>query len=164
MIKRTCEICRRIFHVHARYIKARPARFCSSYCRNTFFARIPIWTKCLSCKKPVKGQKSCSKKYCSLQCYWNRLRSLYASKKERGRYIYTKTDDGRRIYVHRFLMEKKLGRKLSSKEIVHHKNGNRSDNRIANLGVISQNEHIREHFSPYQFGKETPMRIKNPNL
>ena len=51
----------------------------------------------------------------------------------------------RKFLVHREKMEKKLGRKLSSNEVVHHKNGNRQDNRFSNLLILTRAEHIDEH-------------------
>ena len=50
---------------------------------------------------------------------------------------------GRRL--HRVIMENYLGRKLEISEIVHHINGNKTDNRIENLQLMTRAEHWALH-------------------
>ena len=50
--------------------------------------------------------------------------------------------------VHRWVMEKELGRRLEKGEIVHHMDGNRRDNRPENLQVLTAKEHYKLHVVP----------------
>jgi hypothetical protein len=65
--------------------------------------------------------------------------------------------DGRKLlyngkkkqYEYRKIVEEKIGRPLKTEEKIHHINGNTTDNRIENLFVCSNSQHMKAHTSLY---------------
>lgn len=86
------------------------------------------------------------KSYDVISPNWTILKKGQALPTKYG-YLRINVGDGRgRILYHRHVMELHLGRKLTPRERVHHKNHNPLDNRIENLELLnSQSEHISKH-------------------
>jgi len=59
----------------------------------------------------------------------------------------------------RIIMEEKLGRILKSSELVHHINGNPSDDRIENLIILNRSKHISGHNKGKIHSLETKKKI-----
>jgi hypothetical protein len=67
--------------------------------------------------------------------------------------------DGVYVEKHRHIMELYLGRKLLSEEVVHHKDGNKTNNDFANLELLlNQSSHSKLHprdcFGKFKAGGE----------
>jgi hypothetical protein len=77
---------------------------------------------------------------------WNAGTSQGWIDKRGYRWIYV-TENGRRRAKreHRHVMETQLGRTLRPDELVHHRNGDRADNRVENLELLDWGEHTVSH-------------------
>ena len=63
--------------------------------------------------------------------------------------------NGKSVHQHRQIMETHLGRPLTQKETVHHINGDKIDNRIENLSLMTISEHTMEHHRRGDIHKST---------
>ncbi len=100
-------------------------------------------------------------KYCSTPC-----RQTGNGKKNSGAALrgtgngngYTRSKQ--RQFEHRLVMERSLGRKLLKHEAVHHKDGNRKNNRLSNLQIVNRAEHMFIHIHARQVEQHERDRIR----
>ena len=121
-----------------------------------------IALKCSNCGKKFKRiewqhtqhiRRNLKKDYCSSKCKdsrcmedhprWSGGRHHY-----KAGYIMINLGNGKRMWEHRLVMEKKLGRKIKEGEAIHHINGIRSDNRIENLVLCKTHGEHTSKFHP----------------
>lgn len=85
--------------------------------------------------------------------YWGIVKRYHIG----GKMGYKKIRIGDRLIdEHRLIMERHLGRELEVNEIVHHKDGDKSNNDLENLEVMSRSEHSRSH----KLGNSMPIEVR----
>lgn len=136
MIKKKCIKCGKIFKKYPCYFKTRPGKFCSKKCMLKFNS---IDWKINNPVKNIDLSGRNNPMYGKTPHNYNPNGS-----KRRDGYIRVTIHNKRKL-KHRVLFEKAIGRKLRSNEVVHHINGDNTDNNINNLLAMTQSTHFKLH-------------------
>lgn len=143
MITLVCCLCKKEFLTYKINQK-----YCNSVCFHNARKGIPSWSKGKTLHYDVwnKGKK-CPASSGSNHPLWKGGRIITP-----GGYVFLYSPGhpnpsfDNYVFEHRLTMEKKIGRFLFRDEVVHHKNGVRTDNRICNLLLFKNKaEHNTYH-------------------
>jgi hypothetical protein len=131
-----CDVCKKHFLItNSRAgdsIKKGSVKMCSKFC-------ISIWRKTLG----IKNVHNALEKNPSLNPRLTKGCGLTTDGYVWIRVVGKKHNN--QIKVHRYLMEAKLRRPLKSHEIVHHKDGDKLNNSLNNLEILTISNHNKKH-------------------
>lgn len=147
-----CRLCGLPFNKTPAAIRQGRGVYCSTECQRAA-AQDRVIAHCEQCSQPfmVKRSRQNKTRYCSRTCRniadrGKKPHNYAGPRRTSMGYVIVDHPSGEgRVYEHRLIAEKMLGRLLASHEHVHHRNGNRSDNRPENLEVLIASDHIRIH-------------------
>lgn len=134
---RVCSVCGNEFDYKNHPEKAT----CSKACAGELRRKGPMHSFCERCGTRIERVGDRYRRFCSNEC-----RSKVVGSKRPNSLGYTMIKVGKDyfgttrsgwIQEHRYVMEQSLGRPLGKGEHVHHKNGDRTDNRLENLELWS---------------------------
>lgn len=130
-----CEVCKQPFER-----KTKAQRTCSVACSHAL-KRVDKTVTCRSCGKDFERPHGKVRIFCSRSCAQTGRNCTGRKRKPEGAtvthaggYLLEKVGN-QWVMQHRLVMEQFLGRKLLSRERVHHRNGKRDDNRVQNLEI-----------------------------
>ena len=141
----SCKLCGKMVYVPKHRLKT--FGYCSRKCSAKEAYKSRIYTS-VSKEIREKISKTLVGKYRGKNSSrWNGGKTFH---KDGYVYIYSPThpyrDHHRYVFEHRLVIEKSLGRYLLPTEHIHHLNGDKKDNRIENLNIMNNSEHLRLHW------------------
>ncbi len=143
----TCKTCGKKFtcYKNDQRVKNNSVKYCCKQCSDEARKTGQI-KQCPICGKDFYTTRH---KYCSTECghkhkIQNTIHKIYFENGYKIAYIngYNKKGNAK---IHRLIMEKAIGRRLDQDEVVHHIDGNKTNNNIENLVIMSRKEHSRLH-------------------
>jgi len=155
----TCKICDKKFWVNKFRLDNENPQYCSVKCGCKIAKQKGENIECIVCGKKTytRTRDLSNKKFCSNKCRHKYTRGskhhnwINGKSINKNGYIIIQSPDHPKnnngyVLEHRLVMEKHLGRYLKNKEVVHHINGIRNDNRLENLMLFPNNTaHIHFH-------------------
>lgn len=154
LLDRPCEQCGKIFRPDLYRTKiAGWGRFCSRACATIASRHERVERACPMCGTAFYVLATDDQVCCSRECFMKRLAELHwrggfrMSAGYRELFIPSHPNASTSGYVreHRYVMSEHIGRPIAPNEHVHHINGNKVDNRIENLQLMTASEHQRLH-------------------
>lgn len=119
-VEQTCPICDKVFNLTENRAEGRTDHCCSRECAAAGVRE----------KGVLAGENNAA---------WRGGRRMHPSGYSLVRH------NGKYVLEHRLVMERHLGRELSEDEHVHHKNEDKTDNRIENLQLTTASDHRHLH-------------------
>lgn len=163
MVTVRCQQCRKPFETYPVRVKQGKAKYCSPTCyakslesktgaahhrtgvkhRPDSIAKMRLNKLATALRGPAnpkwKGGTHISRGYVMVSL------ALLSEKEQRQFKAMATRSSGMFLPEHRLVVARKLGRPLLRTEIVHHRNGNKQDNRLSNLEIQKPNSHTQEH-------------------
>ncbi len=131
--------------------------------------RIRIKKICLECGCPfeVHAYRKNTAKFCSIVCMNKNMKGKHYSPETEfhkgkvpynykgihlsscGRFILSL--NGKTQYAYRYIIERLIGRKLTSNEHVHHKDNNKQNDELINFLITFNGGHRKLHYKAYDY-------------